>query len=119
MSAAIASVLWGLLWPPFGGLVVATVFRHRSLLLPSWILNAKLAIMVWTVMACWPALRVAWWDDAGAGASLLIALYVRRRKGRRRRVAKLLGAKARALRGALIWRQRDAWPSPVLVPVPR
>lgn len=60
-----------------------------------------------------------WLDLAGyVACAALWALWARRRRGKRR-AAKSLGAKSRALRDALVRRAREvAQPRPVLRPVP-
>ena len=122
MTGILLGAVFGLVWPPLvSGLNVLAFGRRVPVsFLEWWIRTARLCAVLWVLLGCWPGFHVAWWDAAGSGLSLAIALYLRRRKRRRRSVVKLIGAKARALRDALVWRQRDAWtPRPVLVPQAR
>ena len=69
--------------------------------------------------AVWQAITMqAWSSTAGCAVSALIAAVILwRRKKKHGKAARLLGAKARALRDALVRKARDAAiPRPVLAP---
>jgi len=117
----VSAVIWALAWPPFWALAWAQVM----LWLGSPQDRVRLTGVIWAFIALAIGLvdcaATFWLAAACAGLNVAIgaAVWWWRRK-KRRSVTALLGAKAKALRDALVRRAREATPKPrrVLRPVP-
>ena len=110
--------IWALVWPPAisaraGILRGDGVFRHRRASFGAWIAGALTAGIAGAVAGIW------WWA-LGSAVSIAVAVcwwWFNRR--RRDRAKALLGAKSKALRDALVAKQREVTkPRPMLRPVP-
>ena len=108
------NLVLGAVTPPACSAIVSGAFRRWTRFIPGWISAAVTIAIVDAVMSQWPY-------AAGAAASLALAVFLWWFNRRRRDRAKAwLGAKSRALRDALVRRQREVWkPRPVLRPAPR
>jgi len=117
----VSAVIWALAWPPFFGqawtqvmLWLGTRQDRMRLTGMNWMIASLGVVLVdcadgyWLAAAC-----------AGLNVAIGAAVWWWRRK-KRRSVTALLGAKAKALRDALVRRAREATPKPrrVLRPVP-
>ena len=124
--AVIVNLAIGLTAPPLSGVMWAP-FEHwldrrrgkprqtlREIVVSGWVPVAIILTEFWAVREIWSLV-------IGGAASAVIgaAVWWWRRK-KRRSVTALLGAKAKALRDALVRRAREATPKPrrVLRPVP-
>ena len=114
-NGAILPVFWAIFWTS-----ADTLVRHRWAWWRRHIsMSGVLTEIIWFCsvdLGIW-AIQRHWWSMASTTLVLIITIAIRRWRKNRKKIMQALGAKARALREALVRKQQEVMkPRQVLVP---